>query len=103
MSPKTGKILNQRKICPLYDSQDEQTYVEKLIPHQSFAEHSANGIELLVIQGELLANGETYPAGSWIRLPIQNSHNFHACSAGAILYVKTGHLLSAQKFMEQKP
>ncbi|MEN8293058.1 cupin domain-containing protein [Acinetobacter radioresistens] len=101
--PENWQTLNQRKICPLYHSQDEQTYLEKLIPHQNFAEHSANGIELLVVQGELLANGETYPAGSWIRLPIQSSHNFHACSAGAILYVKTGHLLSAQKFIEQKP
>lgn len=60
--PENWQTLNQRKICPLYDSQSEQTYLEKLIPHQSFAEHSANGIELLVIQGELLANGETYPA-----------------------------------------
>lgn len=96
------QFLDQRLICPLYLSQDEHTYLEKLKPHQSFDEHSLDGIELLLVQGELIANGEIYPTGSWIRLPIKSSHSFHASDTGATLYVKTGHLLSAQNFVEQQ-
>ncbi|CAI3131557.1 hypothetical protein MWMV8_MWMV8_03428 [Acinetobacter calcoaceticus] len=96
------QILGQRLICPLYLSHEEHTYLEKLKPHQSFDEHSLDGIELLLVQGELIANEETYPAGSWIRLPIQSTHSFYASEIGATLYVKTGHLSSAQKFVEQQ-
>lgn len=96
------KTIGQRLICPLYVSHNEHTYLEKLKPHQNFDEHSLKGIELLVIQGELIMNGETFPAGSWVRLPIQSSHHFYASAAGAMLYVKTGHLSSAQNFVEQQ-
>lgn len=100
--PENWQTLGQRLICPLYLSHDEHTYLEKLKPHQSFDEHSLNGIEPLIVQGELIANGECYPTGSWIRLPLQSSHSFYASEIGAMLYVKTGHLSSAQKFMEQQ-
>lgn len=100
--PENWQTIDQRLICPLYLSPDEHTYLEKLKPHQSLDEHSLNGMELLVVQGELMADEESYPAGAWIRLPIQSSHNFYASAAGATLYVKTGHLSSAQKFMEQQ-
>lgn len=98
--PENWQTLGQRLVCLLYLSHDEHTYLEKLKPHQSFDEHSLNGMELLIVQGELIANDETYPAGSWIRLPIQSSHSFYANETGATLYVKTGHLLHALKFKE---
>lgn len=100
--PENWQTIDQHLICPLYLSPDEHTYLEKLNPHQSFDEHSLNGIELLILQGELIANGECYPTGSWIRLPIQSRQSFHASDTGATLYVKTGHLLSAQNFVEQQ-
>lgn len=96
------QTIGQRLICPLYVSHNEHTYLEKLKPHQNFDEHILKGIELLVIQGELIMNGETFLAGSWVRLPIQSSHHFYASAAGATLYVKTGHLSSAQNFVEQQ-
>lgn len=96
------QTIGQRLICPLYVSHNEHTYLEKLKPHQNFDEHSLKGIELLVIQGELIMNGETFLAGSWVRLPIQSSHHFYVSAAGATLYVKTGHLSSAQNFVEQQ-
>jgi anti-sigma factor ChrR (cupin superfamily) len=100
--PENWQTIDQRLICPLYLSPDERTYLEKLKPHQRLDEHSLNGMELLILQGELIADEESYPAGAWIRLPSQSSHNFYASAAGATLYVKTGHLSSAQKFMEQQ-
>lgn len=91
-----------RMICPLFKSEDEQTYLEKLVPHQIFIETSDQGIEVFIIEGQLFKNTEIYPSGSWIRLPPKCHANFQADTSGATLYVKTNHLLRAQKLWNDK-
>lgn len=101
-NPKNWQYYGQRFICPLFQCEYENTFLENLKPHQCFEERSLNGMEILIVQGELMANKETYPTGSWIRLPPNASVNFQAGQSGATLYVKTGHLFSVQKFVEQQ-
>ena len=79
-------------ICPLFQSEHEQTYLEKLKPDQIFVEKSEQGIELFIIKGQLFCGTEIYPAGSWVRLPLNSAAKFQAGPSGATLYVKTGHL-----------
>lgn len=93
--PANWKLTEHRMICPLFQSAHEQTYLEKLKPAQIFVEKSEQGIELLVIKGQLFCGTEIYPAGSWVRLPINSAAKFQAGPLGATLYVKTGHLQHA--------
>lgn len=101
-NPKNWQYYGQRFICPLFQCEYENTFLENLKPHQCLEERSLNGMEILIVQGELMVNKETYPTGSWIRLPPNASVNFQAEQSGATLYVKTGHLFSVQKFVEQQ-
>lgn len=93
--PANWKRIEHRMICPLFQSEYEQTYLEKLEPNQIFVENSKQGIELLIIKGQLFCDTEIYPAGSWVRLPINSAAKFQAGPLGATLYVKTGHLQHA--------
>lgn len=93
--PTNWKLTEHRMICPLFQSEHEQTYLEKLKPDQIFVEKSEQGIELLIIKGQLFCGAEIYLAGSWVRLPINSAAKFQAGPSGAMLYVKTGHLQHA--------
>ena len=93
--PANWKLIQDRRICPLFQSEYEKTYLEKLETDQFFPEKSEQGIEFLIIKGELFCGTEIYPTGSWVRLPMHSTANFQAGSSGATLYVKTGHLQHA--------
>ena len=93
--PANWKLTEDRMICPLFKSEYEQTYLEKLKPDQIFVEKSEQGIEFLIIKGQLFSGTEIYPEGSWVRLPINFAAKFQAGPSGATLYVKTGHLQHA--------
>lgn len=54
------------------------------------------GIEMLVIAGTVVENGETLRKGSWLRLPAGQPLAATAGEAGAKIWVKTGHLVHAQ-------
>ncbi|GEM_PF-3490505 len=68
---------------------------EHRIIDQIFVEKSEQGIELFIIKGQLFCGTEIYPAGSWVRLPLNSAAKFQAGPSGATLYVKTGHLQHA--------
>jgi anti-sigma factor ChrR (cupin superfamily) len=93
--PANWKLTEHQMICPLFQSEHEQTYLEKLKPDQIFVEKSKQGIELLIIKGQLFCGTEIYPAGSWVRFPINSAAKFQAGPSGTTLYVKTGHLQHA--------
>jgi quercetin dioxygenase-like cupin family protein len=52
---------------------------------------SRDGQELLVLEGELLCNGYSYPAGSWLRWR-NDAPDLAAGAQGCVFYSKTGHL-----------
>lgn len=93
--PARWQEIGSRLICTLVDASYEQTYLEKLKPQQFFAENADDGIEILIIQGQLLDKEIVYEAGTWIRLPPKTHAHFQAGLSGASLYIKTGHLSSA--------
>lgn len=101
-NPKNWQHYGERFICPLFQSEHENTFLKMLHPQQTFGEYADLGIEILVIKGQLHNDQALYDTGSWIRLPPNAPVNFQAGQSGATLYVKTGHLFSAQKFVEQQ-
>jgi anti-sigma factor ChrR (cupin superfamily) len=57
------------------------------------------GAELLVLSGELLADGQVYQDGSWMRLPHGQPPVIVAGSQGVTLYLKTGHLAATAQLI----
>ncbi len=54
------------------------------------------GIEMLVIGGSVVENGETLGKGAWLRLPDGHELNVTAGNQGAKVWIKTGHLVHAK-------
>ncbi len=77
------------------DDREHVTYRE-VAPAATLQVDAAGGIELLVIDGSLTENGEELVRGSWLRLPEGATLSATAGSAGAKVWIKTGHLPFAQ-------
>jgi anti-sigma factor ChrR (cupin superfamily) len=93
------KELDGRFICPLFQAENEHTYLEKLESHKSLIYDIAKGIEILVMSGTLYLTQENqaqeqYDAGSWIRIPPDTHVHFQAGATSATLYIKTDHLMT---------
>ena len=95
-------LKGHKAICPLYESEFEYTYLEKLSPYQMFTNISDQGVEIFIISGQLQQGLEIYPTGSWIRLPPKRHADFQVCERNTTLYVKTKHLLHAQQIWNIK-
>ena len=93
--PAHWQQLGERLICRLLNADYEQTYLEKLQPQQQLDYDAAQGIEILVIDGQLVDAEQQYSDGSWLRLPPKHAAQLSAGSTGATLYLKTGHLIAA--------
>ncbi|MCH8279013.1 MAG: cupin domain-containing protein, partial [Proteobacteria bacterium] len=62
-------------------------------PNTPFKEHAhPGGEEVFVIEGCFCDEYGDYPAGTWLRNPDQSSHNAFTRDAGALLFLKAGHL-----------
>jgi anti-sigma factor ChrR (cupin superfamily) len=81
-------------VLPLHEFGTEQVALERwasstqLAPH-----HHRGGEEILVLEGSFSDEHGTYPRGSWLRSPPGSQHAPSAGPEGALLYVKTGHLI----------
>jgi anti-sigma factor ChrR (cupin superfamily) len=94
------KKVDEHFICPLFQSEHEYTYLEKLDPLQYVVSNATKGIEILVISGQLDFNNSdqtqrTLEPGSWVRLPPKATIALQAGAAGATLYIKSNHLLTS--------
>ena len=47
---------------------------------------------MFVIEGRFSDENGDYPAGTWLRMPDQSSHNAFTGDEGALLFLKAGHL-----------
>ena len=90
--PQNWKNINNLLICPLFESEQEKTYLVQLQPSQQLIEDSKQGLEIFILEGQLLAEDHLYMSGCWLRLPIDSKTQFTADLSGAKLYIKTRHL-----------
>lgn len=84
--------LGGRAVCPLFDDGAEQVSLQRLAPGERLFAGPADGAELLVLEGGLVAQEQRYASGSWMRLPKGEGAGLAAGADGATLYLKTGHL-----------
>jgi anti-sigma factor ChrR (cupin superfamily) len=81
-----------RERCPLFASEHEQVWLERLRPGQALMLGAVAGAELLVLDGDLGVDGSSCTARSWIRVPPDDVPEVAGGPNGATLYLKTGHL-----------
>jgi anti-sigma factor ChrR (cupin superfamily) len=93
LDPTNWTLRGGKHICLLFASESETVWLERLKPKSQFSTQSFYGTEILVVSGEITFEFETYPAGSWIRLPVNDTPEFLTGDFGACVYVKTGYLL----------
>jgi anti-sigma factor ChrR (cupin superfamily) len=83
-------------VLPLHEHGPEQVALVRWAPSTTFSPHRHwGGEEILVLEGVFEDEHGTYPAGSWLRSPHLSTHAPFTGLAGALIYVKTGHLPAA--------
>jgi len=81
----------------LHKYQTENVVLIRWAPNTPFAEHThQGGEEAFVLEGRFSDGDGDYPAGTWLRLPDQSSHNAFTGDEGALVFLKTGHLPTTQ-------
>lgn len=90
--PTLWKRIGGYQQCMLFDDGAELVRLIRLEVGEAFVERACEGIEILVLAGDIIENAETYHAGSWIRLAPDEQYHFAAGEQGATVYMKTGHL-----------
>lgn len=81
-----------RAVCPLFAGAREQVCLQRVAPHAVIFPDAVDGAELLVLEGELVVEGQSCARGAWIRLPAGRYPDLGAGRQGATFYLKTGHL-----------
>ena len=78
----------------------ERVYLARWVAGASYPMHRhPGGEESYVLSGEFDDNLGAYPAGTWIRNPVGSEHAPFS-KGGAVLYVKSGHLLKPEMWSQ---
>ncbi|TDS83692.1 cupin domain-containing protein [Comamonas sp. JUb58] len=80
-----------RDTCLLFQNDEERVYTEQLPDQGRLLCDASGGLELLVLAGALVVQGQHYPEGSWLRLPAGSQPQMEAVG-DTMVFVKTGHL-----------
>ena len=91
--PALWRDLGQgRQEAVLFDAPWELVVMLRLAPdHAGAVETWPRGVELFVVEGDVVIDDTAHYAGAWLRLPPGSSLAL-ASQEGAVLYRKTGHL-----------
>jgi hypothetical protein len=84
------------QIIPLFKDGREDVRLERWDAGARITMADAGGIELFVLDGGFVENGETFEPHSWLRLPPARPLEAAAMASGCRLWVKSGHLAQAQ-------
>ena len=94
-SPWLPGIVEGLQVLPLHNFECENTALVKWDPNTKFNPHNHfGGEEILVISGTFYDEYGSYPKYSWIRSPHMSQHTPYTLDDGALIFVKTGHLLN---------
>ena len=80
-------------VLPLHEHGPEHVALVRWAPSTTFRRHHHwGGEEILVLEGVFEDEHGRYPKGTWLRSPHMSEHDPFTGPAGALIYVKTGHL-----------
>lgn len=87
-------LVDGLSVLPLHQTESENVALVHWAPNTQFNPHRHwGGEEILVLEGVFEDEHGRYPAGSWLRSPHLSQHTPFTREEGALIYVKTGHLL----------
>lgn len=89
--PARWSSLGSREVCALFEDDVERVVLERVPAGGPVRVAASCRTELFVVEGELVADGDAYGKGSWLRLPPGDVPALLAGAAGATMYVKTVH------------
>ena len=88
-------LVDGLQVMPLHNFESENTALVKWQPNTIFNSHQHfGGEEIFVIEGTFYDEFGKYPKHTWIRNPHMSKHAPYTLSDGALIFVKTGHLLN---------
>jgi quercetin dioxygenase-like cupin family protein len=80
------------QFAPLFENAREFVLLEHWTPGATIEMPLSGGIELLVLEGSFIEEGEEFSPHSWLRLPSGATLQATAGRQGCRLWVKSGHL-----------
>ncbi len=95
MHAEAQPVDAERSVAVLHEDARERVTYTEAVPRAAFEVSAPGGIELLVLDGSLADATRTLHRGSWLRLPAGTPFAGVCGSAGARVWMKTGHLLDA--------
>ena len=88
-------LVKGLEVMPLHNFEHENTALVKWDKNTQFNFHQhLGGEEILVLNGTFYDEFGSYPKLTWIRNPHMSKHTPYTLDDGALIFVKTGHLLS---------
>ncbi|UVA77261.1 cupin domain-containing protein [Pandoraea commovens] len=86
------RTLPGQDVCPLFSDEQERVVLIRLAANAPLRSPrlitQPRIVELLVLDGTLLVNGDAHAAGSWIRLPADDIASLAAGNTGVTVYYK---------------
>ncbi|MEM8658466.1 MAG: cupin domain-containing protein [Pseudomonadota bacterium] len=79
-------------VSVLFEDASERVTLERWEQGASHHLSTGGGAEVLVLEGQIEEGGDTLTPRDWVRLPVGHDGVLTAGGAGALLWVKTGHL-----------
>lgn len=92
MEAELGAPVNGVATTKLHEDDREIVTYSKLDAGATLSSEAPGGIELLVIEGAVSADGEVLYKYDWLRLPEGHNLSVTAGENGAKIWMKTGHL-----------
>jgi anti-sigma factor ChrR (cupin superfamily) len=80
------------EIVPLFHDGREDVRLERWAPDATVPIDAAGGMEILLLGGSFLEDGETFERLSWLRLPKTAKTEVKTLKSGARAWIKQGHL-----------
>lgn len=80
------------RISPLFEDAQEKVRIEQWQAGASIELDTRGGVEMLVIEGSFKESSELFETHSWLRIPVGGRFLAQAGTAGARVWIKTGHL-----------
>ena len=89
------RVERGREVCPLFADAAEQVSLQRLVPHEALLADADGGLELLVLEGDVIAQQQSCARRSWMRLSVGALPAIVAGARGATVYLKTRRLAAA--------
>ena len=80
------------EIMPLFRDDHEDVRLERWASGSRVDLDAPKGLEVLVLEGSFIEDGETFESQSWLRLPKGHSSHAEVGPAGAHVWMKRDHL-----------